>query len=114
MTIFGHFGVHFGRYHGNSYEYIKIDGTNGKPMANNIGLDTFNNFLAPSLLKKHRYTLLHLCSNPYISSFSGYSLGNHGNHITKIHEWNMKVVIDPCEANMSVDIFENSSILNFL
>ncbi len=82
MTIFGHFVVYFGRCHGNGHEYIKNDGTNGKPMADNIGLDTLNSFLAPLLLKKQEYILQHLGPNPYMSSFSGYSLGNHDNHIT--------------------------------
>ena len=44
MTIFGHFGVYFDCCHGNGHESIKNDGTNGKPMAGNIGLDTLNSF----------------------------------------------------------------------
>ncbi len=82
-------------------------------MAENIGLDTLINFLAPLLLNTHEYTLQHLGPCAYLSCFSGYSLGYHGNYITQTHEWNMKLVIDPCEVSISVDIFENHFWVHF-
>ena len=60
MTIFGHFVVYFGHCHGNGHEYMKNDGTNGKPMEDTIGLDTLGSFLTPLLLKKDKYILQHL------------------------------------------------------
>ncbi len=57
---------------------LKIYGTNGRPMTDNIGLDTLISTLAPLLLKKQEYALSHLGPNPYMSSFSGYSLGKSG------------------------------------
>ena len=68
MTILVHSGVSFGGCDGNSHEYMTNNGTIGKPMPENIGLDTLMSFLVPLLLKKCEYTLQHLGPSAYLSS----------------------------------------------
>ena len=60
--------------------------------------------------------LFSICVEPKNQDFNGYSLGNHGNHITQVHERNIEFVTDLWEAGMSVDIFEHLRIpvMNFL
>ncbi len=58
-------------------------------MTDNIGLGTLISILGQFLMKEHENTH-YLDPNPYLRLFNGYSLGN---HITKAHEWNTKVII---------------------
>ncbi len=51
MPNFGYFEVNSDLSHGNTHEYMKNNGNNGKPMADNIGLDTLISCLAPLLVK---------------------------------------------------------------